>query len=81
MVPPEQPGAGAVVRAREETVRGGGGGQVASPIGRTGTDIIAEMVDGLVMDDAGNLRELTALVAPERPTAEATTTVVAVAPG
>ena len=81
MQPSEQPGADTVVRAPEEAIGGGGGLLTASPIGRTGADIIAEVVEGLAMDDAGNLREPTELVAPERPTAEATTIVVDVASG
>ena len=71
--PSEQPGADPVVRAPEEATEGGGGVLAASPIGRRGADIMAEVVEGPAMDDAGNLRQPTELVAPSKPTEEATT--------
>ena len=42
----------------------GEGGPATSPIGRRGADILAEVVEDLVMDDAGNLRERAIQTAP-----------------
>ena len=78
--PSEQPGVDSQVRATGEASVSGEGGPATSPIVRRGADILAEVVEDLAMDDAGNLREPPTLVAsPLRPV-EATGAATTVAP-
>ena len=67
MQPPEQPGADSQERATGEASVSGEGGPATSPIGRRGADILAEVVEDLVLDDAGNLREPPIRVPPPSP--------------